>query len=1076
MEEKTIIPEVLNCFILPVEKIPNEANPVFEEIEEIRTQSEFERFEDPFKDRFKSWLTNMIKNEMHEFIKTQINTLHKKIKNKDIKNNKIETYEYEQNETFLFCIEKDKLFIHQYNKPNPPQTKGTVKIHNLEHDRSLINSFLESPYRFSEKYIIDDITIFVKRFTSAFNAINQYSVEDENWYILKCLYEMKPYNVENTEKIFRSNPYTMLNPEQQRIVGQLNNETFSFIQGPPGTGKSQTILAIAKEYAEVFNSMLITAVSNKAVDSVIEKFHNYNLNNPGDKVSFITYGDNLHEKFKEHHYKHIAFNWMKYDNDNNLSNYRCDSFLIDFYEEYNFCYNLSKEPSSGPERRNALSKFFANSKNNKLLMDTKYFRRFRTEDAINHDELKNYADRMFTKNNDEKLFYFRKGGQRSVEPFRGGFYSDNEEIIGGAHSHSQDRKNFHQRFSTYVQKIFFPVPDTSSPNTPIVMFGTIHSYTSFITDVFNKTRHYLNINQIVVDEAGLLTEPDALILLEQFYSVRDEKRSRLIEKMIFVGDPYQLPPFTYNTDVIQNAHENVILPGVFNRAERASKQEHITIHRMYIQYRMHPDICKIVSHISYDKKLTTADVIKNNRIINGNGLEWIDVEAPEEENCETAQERDGGKTIYNTHECEAIVGLIRDKRIDITKLLIITPYAGQVDELKKHFVSARMNINAVTVDKSQGSEEDTVIISAVRCDVNSIGFLKLKNRVMVAISRAKYNLYIVGNAKTLCKVDIWRDLYIACYYSKIINTNIEEETGAVKIARVNSIITKKYIPRSINFEIFRSITNAKQAEAEAKAEAKAEAEEETETKTEAKAEPKAGTETKTEGSRASGASRGLQGLQGSQGLQGQKHDAKRVEIPERPEAKAYRNPEGGDDKLVRRPKPITSQAALATSQSPNPITSQMAAAGPTPQDIDSLVDEYLAEKKMIQYKLAKAINHDSKNVGAILSDIARNEKKYTQIIQGRGFNLDKILSERSESKEVGRVQKSTPMGSALPKMGVPLGEANSIQTKYYQLRDTINDQLKSANGENKKRLLVDLEKITQLSRSEMSALGHKLNV
>ena len=68
-------------------------------------------------------------------------------------------------------------------------------------------------------------------------------------------------------------------------------------------------------------------------------------------------------------------------------------------------------------------------------------------------------------------------------------------------------------------------------------------------------------------------------------------------------------------------------------------------------------------------------------------------------------------------------------------------------ELSALYASGLLKVE--TVDGIQGGEADYVILSMVRCSTNSnLNFLAQKNRLCVALSRAKQLLLIVGNTRT----------------------------------------------------------------------------------------------------------------------------------------------------------------------------------------------------------------------------------------------------------------------------------------------------------------------------------------
>ena len=97
---------------------------------------------------------------------------------------------------------------------------------------------------------------------------------------------------------------------------------------------------------------------------------------------------------------------------------------------------------------------------------------------------------------------------------------------------------------------------------------------------------------------------------------------------------------------------------------------------------------------------------------------------------------------------------------------VVTPYEGQRAFLVTYMQrngplrsELYRDIEIASVDSFQGREKDFIILSCVRSnEVQGIGFLRDPRRLNVALTRAKYGVVIVGNAKLLARNPLWNAL------------------------------------------------------------------------------------------------------------------------------------------------------------------------------------------------------------------------------------------------------------------------------------------------------------------------------
>ena len=91
---------------------------------------------------------------------------------------------------------------------------------------------------------------------------------------------------------------------------------------------------------------------------------------------------------------------------------------------------------------------------------------------------------------------------------------------------------------------------------------------------------------------------------------------------------------------------------------------------------------------------------------------------------------------------------------------VITPYEGQRAYIVQYMqfnggMSQKLyeQLEVGCVDAFQGREKDFIILSCVRSNEHQgIGFLNDARRLNVSLTRAKYGMIIIGNAKVLSRV------------------------------------------------------------------------------------------------------------------------------------------------------------------------------------------------------------------------------------------------------------------------------------------------------------------------------------
>jgi hypothetical protein len=240
---------------------------------------------------------------------------------------------------------------------------------------------------------------------------------------------------------------------------------------------------------------------------------------------------------------------------------------------------------------------------------------------------------------------------------------------------------------------------------------------------------------LIIDEASKLTLPQFLL---------GALRST---KVVLVGDSRQLPPFVNTVEqaalLAHGLPEGLMTRSTFSHLEASLLPCYRQ--RLVRQYRMHRDLAHFPSYKFYEGRLRTGRGDGTPYLATRHRLVWLDVQGREERQ---------GRSWLNHEEAAAIVRTLRDMEAQLAQeptprpIGILTFYKAQ-RSLLASLVAAiewrHLEVEVGTVDSFQGKEKDLILLSFVR--TRHMGFVNNKERLNVALTRARDYLFFVGDAR-----------------------------------------------------------------------------------------------------------------------------------------------------------------------------------------------------------------------------------------------------------------------------------------------------------------------------------------
>lgn len=245
------------------------------------------------------------------------------------------------------------------------------------------------------------------------------------------------------------------------------------------------------------------------------------------------------------------------------------------------------------------------------------------------------------------------------------------------------------------------------------------------------------LDLLVIDEAGQYSLANTLAC------------TRAAKNLLLLGDPQQLDQVVTGThpEAVDHSALGWIIQGKAVLPEQYG-------YFLDQSWRMHPQVSRVVSRLSYEGKLRSAPAASQRELADVSPGVFTHFVAHAGRSVSSPEEANGiGQKIV-----ELLGSAWRAKSDEPARaltqhdFLVVAAYNAQVALIQNHLASLGLDqVRVGTVDKFQGQEAPVVLVSLAASDPaeipRGIEFLLNRNRINVAISRAQWVTYIFRSPK-----------------------------------------------------------------------------------------------------------------------------------------------------------------------------------------------------------------------------------------------------------------------------------------------------------------------------------------
>ncbi|XP_029647960.1 NFX1-type zinc finger-containing protein 1 [Octopus sinensis] len=617
------------------------------------------------------------------------------------------------------------------------------------------------------------------------------------------------------------------NDSQLSAFSNILSKEFSLTQGPPGTGKTyiglQTVKVLCSNYEKWCGKpMLIVCYTNHSLDQFLEgidKFLDGGIVRVGGRSS-----SEILKKYSLHQVKlDNGFPRTRELQTNREHVYTEITALGHQIEDKTICFQTLKHKIIPIEILRPYMRHFYNlltesfQKNmvgsNYMMEEWLGFQNVTVEEensferVAHNDEVIDDSDVEFLQNNrmlDTDIEDLSQAKCKRNPVSDETKESDNLNNTDGFERTAKDKKKLQKRFKMELKSTeIMSVEEIDSISyidlwiMPVSKRWCLYRYwvslysSKLLEDIFELTTEYnmaaKRLEELRYEEDKIIFQNSLIIGMTttgaaRYRAILQEIQPRIIiveeaaeileahiitslnckcEQLILIGDHKQLQP---STNVYKLAKHYNLEISLFERMFNND----IEVKCLNFQHRMRPEIAELVHPIYPELKNHHSVKLYDNIHGISKNIYFINHNQPE-------NEVRFGTSKHNPYEASFITGLccyLRKQGYESSQITILTTYSGQLFSIKKLIKTERLcdGVRVTIVDNYQGEENDIILLSLVRSnELNSVGYLKIDNRVCVALSRAKKGLYVIGNFKLLAtNSPLWAEILLSLEEKKIL--------------------------------------------------------------------------------------------------------------------------------------------------------------------------------------------------------------------------------------------------------------------------------------------------------------------